>query len=82
MRKIKTLGTAFMCVCVCVCVCVLYLLFKKDVLCSVLTNKIQKLKHFIQQDKIYILKINCINNLCLISNKTVAIVELNINVRY
>jgi hypothetical protein len=76
MRRIKTLDTAFM------RVCVLYLLFKKDILCSVLTNKIQRLKRFIQKNKIYFLKINCINNSCIISNKIVAIVELNINVRY
>jgi len=71
------------CVCVCVCVyCVLYLIFKKDILCSVLTNKIQRLKRFIQKDKIYFLKINCINNLCLISNEIITILELNIKVRY
>jgi len=70
-------------VCVCVCVyCVLYLIFKKDILCSVLTNKIQRLKRFIQKDKIYFLKINCINNLCLISNEIITILELNIKVRY
>ena len=61
-----------MCECVCVCVCVsvfFNLLFKKDILCSVLTNKIQRLKRFIQKDKIYFLRINCINNLCLISKE-------------
>ena len=73
----------YVCVCVCVCVyCVLYLIFKKDILCSVLTNKIQRLKRFIQKDKIYFLKINCINNLCLISNEIITILELNIKVRY
>jgi hypothetical protein len=77
MRKIITLDTTFISVYVCV-----VSVFKKDILCSVLTNEIQKLKRFIQKDKIYFLKINCINNLCLISNKIVTIVELNINVRY
>jgi len=71
----------YVCVCVRVCVCVLYLLFKKDILCSVLTNKIQRLKRFIQKDKIYFLEINCINNLCLISNEIITILELNMQVR-
>ena len=71
-----------MSVCVCVCECFFYLLFKKDILCSVLTNKIQRLKLFIQKDKIYVLRIICINNLCLISNEIITVLELSIIIRY
>jgi len=62
-----------------VCVCVLYLYEFMSSQKNTLSEGSCRLKPFIQKDKIYFLKINCFNNLSLISNKIFTILLLNIN---